>query len=117
MVLDLTETEDCSARARQYQPPVEEKVQVLMVEGKRQIQGQLCRVLQSKIVSVCDQIIHHIFGTQFTVWRQLVELTVTECLEMARMGVYWFDDHKIKVEQGVLHSRGYFTKGLTDGYK
>ena len=35
MVIDLTETEDCSARARRYQAPVEEKVQVLMVEGER----------------------------------------------------------------------------------
>ena len=69
-VVDLVETGECQNSTKRFMPLVLQKVRVLISEPGRNIKGQQCRVIVSKIVSMCRGLDRNIYRMMFTVWRK-----------------------------------------------
>ena len=57
-IIDLTETEDCEKEEARYLDPTAHTIQVLHTDQTRTIPGVRCRVVESKMVSVCSKVYH-----------------------------------------------------------
>ena len=83
-VINLLETDSCPEQQKKYQEPTMKRIQVLHSEGKRRLLGLVCRIVETRAVTVCDAAWHYTSNYQFPVWRQPVIVSGPDCRKMSR---------------------------------
>ena len=119
-VVDLLATQECPHREGKYAKPREQQVQVLHSEGRNRVEGIRCRVVLTRTASTCGKgLMHHIYGTMTTTWRDPILVSALQCQDMMAKGTYMVPGkkpHKLVFEIGVPASGTFFTHGGTDGH-
>ena len=112
-VIDLLQPGSCPDPVRDFEDPAPQAVAVYQQETSASVTGYLCRVTYDKRVTRCG-FDHLTYGSTWSVWGGIADLTPGECREAVKQGFLTFEGRLFSAKPGISQKYHFFSHGSTD---
>ena len=111
--INLLQPEECPTTPKDYQQPVEMRVQVLHVDSVIRIKAYTCKIIVTKRVHRCGYDSLN-YGHTFSAYKEIYEITPEECRKAVRTKEVTVLKRKIAIHIGLRIAAQFFTYGSRD---